>query len=319
MHTFAFFEWVVVDNCNLKCSYCVNKTEYSHKSKEAMLYRPGNEVSVARRIVDISKEVEYIVVNLTGGEPTLAPRLEEAIRMLAAAGNIEIRLITNLRLVDRFKAIAPYLSQVLVSIHVSLRSREEIDAIIATVQEFKGKLQITLSQVDLELTADNRAELDRISRETGLSIIFQPFIVPWTEANAGHEIKKNTGAYSSSFGKRCALGYFYFLIESDGTLKYDLWCITRKHSHSVSMVDEGFRGITAYILKDMKTCPNKSCGCNYNYFFHDLYLRECQSKTYARQELFAESDDPRQYWAKSRLKSRWRSRLAKLIRRVRPS
>ncbi len=281
-----------------------------------MLYRPGDEVTVARRIVELSREYERIVVNLTGGEPTLASHLEEAVRILAAAGNIEIWLITNLRLVDRFKAIARYLSQVLVSIHVSLRSREEIDAIIATANEYKGKLLITLSQVDMELSAHDRAELDRIGRETGFKILFQPFIVPWTEADAGDKRKKNTGAYISSIGKRCALGYFYFLIESDGTLKYDLWCTTRKHSHSVSLVDEAFPGLSSYILQDMKKCPNKSCGCNYNYLFYDRYLRECQSKNYAQSELFIESDDPRRSWSRGKLKSKWLSRLAGLVRRT---
>ncbi|TWJ33045.1 radical SAM protein [Geobacter argillaceus] len=287
MRPLGFFEWVVIDNCNLRCPYCVNKGEYSHKNSLKMLYRPGAEIVVAQKLVDVSQEFEKVIVNLTGGEPTVAVRIEEAVRLLAAAGNIEIRLITNLRAVDRFRRIAPYVSQVGVSLHVALRSEREINNIISVVNEYKQKLPVTISQVDNGLTSKDLAELARIQNETGLTIQYQTFIPPWTDNGKVVDGEKiSSASFNRSLGKRCTLGYFYFLIEANGTLKYDLWCTTRKTGNNVSLVEEGFPGISHYLLRDMKKCPNKSCGCNYNYFFHDLYLQECQKKGYSQREIF---------------------------------
>lgn len=252
-----------------------------------MLYKPGFELVVARKIVDVSHEFEKVIVNLTGGEPTVASKIEEAVKLLASAGNIEIRLITNLRAVDRFIKVAPFVSSVLVSIHIALRSEREINNIISVVNEFKDKLPISISQVDNGLTSKDYAELARIQLETGLTIQYQTFIPPWTDdGKVANAEKISASNFNRSLGKRCALGYFFFLIESDGTLKYDLWCTTRKTDNSVSMIEEGFSGISNYLLEDMKKCPNRSCGCNYNYFFHDLYLNECKIKGYSEREIF---------------------------------
>lgn len=287
MRSLGFFEWVVIDNCNLRCSYCVNKGEYSHKSKAQMIYVPEREISVAQKIVEVSDEFERMIVNLTGGEPTLAPRLDEAIRILAGAGNIEIRLITNLRAVERFRQIAPYLSLAYVSLHVALRDEQEIDAIIAAINDTKGSLQIFLTQVDFGLTKEDYLKLAKIQKQTGMKIEFQRFIPPWTEDGKLDDAEKiSAESFRNSFGKRCALGYFYFLIEADGTLKYDLWCSDRKADKQVSLVENGFPGIGKYILDDMKKCPRQSCGCNYNYFFYDLYKKECRLKGYASSEVF---------------------------------
>ncbi len=287
MRALGFFEWVVIDNCNLRCSYCVNKGEYSHKIASQMLYNPGFELVVAQKIVDVSHEFEKVIVNLTGGEPTVASKIEEAVKLLASAGNIEIRLITNLRAVERFVKIVPYVSSINVSLHIALRSEREINNIISVVNTYQDKLPISISQVDNGLTTKDYSELARIQKETGLAIQYQTFIPPWTEDGKVADGEKITVSnFNRSLGKRCTLGYFYFLIEADGTLKYDLWCTTRKSGNSVSLVAEGFPGISHYLLHDMKKCPNSSCGCNYNYFFHELYLQECKKHGYAHKEIF---------------------------------
>jgi len=292
MRPLGFFEWVVVDNCNLRCPYCVNKGEYSHKSASRMLYKPGGELVVAQKLVDVSREFEKVIVNLTGGEPTVAANIEEAVKLLSSAGNIETRLITNLRAVERFRKIAPYVSSVLVSLHIALRSEWEISNIISVVNEYKEKLPITISQVDNGLDSKDYAELARIQNETGLTIQYQTFIPPWTDDGKVADGEKISASnFNRSLGKRCSLGYFYFLIEADGTLKYDLWCTTRQTGNHVNMVEKEFAGISGYLLDDMKKCPKKSCGCNYNYFFHDLYLHECRKKGYVLNEIFSGEND----------------------------
>jgi hypothetical protein len=252
-----------------------------------MLYKPGVELVVAQKLVEVSREFEKVIVNLTGGEPTVAAKIEDALQLLATAKNIEIRLITNLRAVERFKKVVPYVSTVLVSLHIPLRSEREINNIISVVNEYKEKVTINISQVDNRLSAQDYAILSRIQKETGLPVQYQTYIPPWTDDGKVKDGDKIAASYfNSSLGKRCTLGYFYFLIEADGTLKYDLWCTTRQTNNSVKMVEEGFPGISHYLLSEMKKCPKQACGCNYNYFHHDLYLQECRQKGYPNKEIF---------------------------------
>src|ERR1043165_2783015 len=96
------FEWVVVDNCNLYCDYCVNKGEFSHKSNQSILYKPGKEKEIAQKISDLSCLADKVVVNLTGGEPLLARYIEDVLKILSATGNVYIHLITNLKLLGRY-------------------------------------------------------------------------------------------------------------------------------------------------------------------------------------------------------------------------
>lgn len=282
----AFFEWVVIDNCNLDCSYCVNKGEYSQKNPSRMRYTPGIEVKIAQKIREVSSEFDKVVVNLTGGEPTIASNIVEAVKELAGADNIEIRLITNLKAASRFEQIALYLSHILVSLHLAYRNEAEVDCIISTVNSFKDKVPITLSQVDLDLTPVIHARLARIQKETGLPISYQTFIPPWTEEGKIERGDEKTAAsFQLSRGKRCSLGYFYFFIEADATLRYDLWC-SSETSKEKSFLSPEPSGLSSCILSDMKKCPKQACGCNYNYFYHDLYLAECKRLGYSEREIF---------------------------------
>ena len=79
--------------------------------------------------------------------------------------------------------------------------------------------------------------------------------------------------------------YFYFFIETDGTLRYDLWCSPEKAKNK-SFLSSELADLSTYVLDDMKKCPKLACGCNYNYSFHDLYLRECRQRGYPQNEIF---------------------------------
>ena len=283
---FCFLEWVVIDNCNLDCSYCVNKGKYSQKDASRMRYVPGIELQVAQKIRSISPQFEKIVVNLTGGEPTVALHIVEVVKELAAAGNVEVRLITNLKATDRFEEIAPYLSSVLVSLHLDYRSNDDVERIISVVNAHKSTLPITLSQVDHDMSSEVHNKLARIKAATRLPISYQTFIPPWTDD--GKMEKRdviNVANFQKSLGKRCSLGYFYFFIETDGTLRYDLWC-SPENARNTSFLSPELANLSTYVLDDMKKCPKLACGCNYNYSFHNLYLRECHQKGYPQKEIF---------------------------------
>lgn len=283
------FEWVVVDNCNLNCSYCVNKGEYSQKPKSEMLYAPGLELDIARKIVALSSNAERVVVNLTGGDPLLSKHFVELLTILASAGNIQIRLITNMKLLknvaDRICEIYPDM-MIGGSIHAQYRSNKEIDQLADFLKEYKGKLNITLSQVDCDLSPEDRSKVTRLSEKTGMSVDFQRFIPPWTEAGKVDDAQRISDEnFAPSFGKRCCLGYSHFLLLPDGSFCYDLWCLDRtaKVGDFLSLTPSNLKD---YILEDMKWCPKSSCGCNYNLFNHSEYLAACHRLGYSEAEIF---------------------------------
>lgn len=281
-----FFEWVIIDNCNLNCNYCVNKGEYSQKDRSKMNYIPGIEIEVAEKIVDISKLFEKVIVNLTGGEPLLANNIADVILILSSACNIEIKLITNFRLITKISNCVQNLSSLLVSLHIKQRTNNEILHLIELINQFKNKTSMTLSQVDHDLTIEDRKKLAQISLKTGKDIQFQTFIPPWTEdgkIEKGQEVSDTT--FVKSLGKRCCLGYTHFFLNPDGSFYYGLWCNekTRKKGNfllRLSSIQD------AFFPDHMSKCPASSCGCNYNLFHYEVYRSICKKLGYKEEEIF---------------------------------
>jgi len=308
------FEWVVVDNCNLNCSYCVNKGEYSQKSKAEMMYVAGREIDIAKKIVELSSNADHVVVNLTGGDPLLSNYFVDVLTILASADNIQIRLITNMKLLKNVaEKICEIYPDLIIggSIHVQYRSNEEIDQLAGFLNEYKGRLNIGLSQVDSDLSQEDRAKVERLSEQTGMAVDFQRFIPPWTEAGKVDDAQQISDEnFAPSLGKRCCLGFSHFLLLPDGSFCHDLWCLDR-----ATKVDD-FLALTSsnlndYILEEMKMCPKTSCGCNYNLFNHSEYLSACLRLGYSESEIF-ESDNLKQFVATSETVASTNNWLARL-------
>lgn len=286
---FFFFEWIVIDRCNLACSYCVTKGGNSQKSQQDVIYVSGRELDIARKIVELSKKAERVVVNLTGGEPLLLDNFSDVLSILAAAENITLGMVTNLKLIDEYaddiERIFPAMN-IGGSLHLQYRTDEEIERLISFLKSYKGRLNISLSQVDHNLTDEMRRTIARITDQTGFNVDLQPFIPPYAkEFRVQNEDEILETNFVPSLGKRCALGYSMFLIHPDGRFWFDLWCHdeTRKIGNFLDITTTNF---DEYILKGMKKCPNKQCRCNYNTFQHVEYLAACESLAYPDEEVF---------------------------------
>ena len=286
---FFFFEWVVIDNCNLNCSYCVNKGVFSQKPHEEMEYVGGREVRIAEKIVEFSKSAKQVFVNFTGGEPLLAKNFIQALHVLTKAPNITIRLISNLTLLDKMQTtIEPYLPSLRIfgSLHVAYRNDKEVEKLISFINRFRSKLNMVLTQVDYNLTADDMKKLSRISKETKLEITYQTFMPTQEESQMKKEESKiiSNKHFISTLGKRCCLGYSHFFIKPDGKFYYDLWCSerTRKVGDFLSLTQ---KTLDKFILDDMRKCPQTSCGCNYNIFNYNEYLNACKRLGYPKEEV----------------------------------
>lgn len=288
-----FFEWVMIDNCNLYCSYCVNKGEYSHKTNDKMIYVSGKEIDIANQIVKLSHKANKVFVNITGGEPFLSDRFLQVLSIFAAKDNIVVNVISNLKLLakhaDDILQVNPAL-HIWGSLHVKYRSDHEIRELITFLNAYKGRLNITLSQVDHELTLEERGRIADITEQTGLPVTFQKFIPPWTEdGKVENEDDIRDATFVSSLGKRCCLGYSHFFILPDGTFYYDQWCNedTRKTGNVLELSETE---LDAYILNGMKRCQKNSCGCNYNTFNYEEYLAACTRLGYPDEEVFGRSN-----------------------------
>ena len=290
---FFFFEWVVVDNCNLDCSYCINKGEFSQKSKDKMKYVPGLEISIAQKIVELSDSADRVYVNLTGGDPLLSDYFIDVLKVLASAGNITVNLITNLKRINRYAddivRVFPALA-INGSLHISFRSDHEIDNLIDFLNAYKSLVSISLSQVDYELTYEDRRKLALITNKTGMNIALQTYIPPWTDAgkidNSEEILNSN---FISSKGKRCCLGFSHFFLLPDGTFYYDLWCndLTNKSGNFLGINPANFG---QFILDDMKKCPMSFCGCNYNTSSFLEYITACNRLGYDSLEVFSQNN-----------------------------
>jgi organic radical activating enzyme len=269
-----FFEWVAYDNCNLNCEYCVNKGEYSQKKKDTICYTPGIEIDIAKRIVELSSIGKNVIVNLTGGEPLLLDKINKVISILTNSGKIKVKLVTNFRLIHRIKTVINRLDKILVSLHIKYRSYQEIDKIINELNKYKSMVPILLSQVDYGLSTEDKRKLNYIKSKTHMHIRMQKFMPSWTKDTIENK-KIGDNNYISTKGKYCTLGYFYFLIHSDGRFFPNLWCYDRsilKTRNFLGCVNDVRKLL---IRKKMFRCPKSSCGCNYNTFNYNLYMKEC--------------------------------------------
>ncbi|MFA5322627.1 MAG: radical SAM protein, partial [Smithella sp.] len=225
MKELFYFEWIIFDNCNLNCSYCVTKGEFSHKEMEKISYVPGREIDIAHRIVELSHLTNKVVVNLTGGEPLLAYRIKEVISILKTASNIHVNLISNFSLVDKIADVLSDLDSILVSLHIRHRSPADMENLINSINYAKNKSSLSLCQVDYGLNADDKKILSHVSSKTEMDIRLQPFIPRWNEKGRIEKSRQlSDKTFISSFGKRCSLGYLAFLLGPDGNIYHGLWC-----------------------------------------------------------------------------------------------
>lgn len=220
-----YYEWLIFDNCNLRCSYCINKGEYSHKKKEDILYIEGKEIDVANKISELSSIAENIVINFTGGEPLLAKHFSEVLKILYDVDNLKLQMYTNFVHPEKLQGYIGKFNKIIVSLHVKYRDEKEIDRLIASINEFKTGNNLIISQLDYNLDKEDRQKLEKVSLKTGLPIDFQTFIPSWTEEGKIENSKEILDySFKKSLSKRCSLGYFCFFLRPDGTFFYDLWC-----------------------------------------------------------------------------------------------
>ncbi|MBC8177194.1 MAG: hypothetical protein ISR61_05090 [Desulfobacteraceae bacterium] len=283
-----YFEWVIIDRCDMCCSYCIDKGVFAQKLSQDVLYVPGSELRTAEKIVELCSYAETVVVSICAAEPLMAVYIKEVLSILARSYNITVRLFTNLNRIVTYCEDIVRLSpriEVVGSLHISYHNDEWVERIIKFINQYKNTVRLRLGQVDHELTLEDRKKLSRITRECGLPICFVTYIQPHSPSaasEASSQKAQNESKFPVSLGKRCCLGYSHFLINPDGTFKHGLWCTENKvgsfHDLQPSTFDQ-------YMPAEMRKCPKVYCGCNYNVHDYDAYFETCKRLGYPKREI----------------------------------
>ncbi|MET2823142.1 radical SAM protein, partial [Mycobacterium tuberculosis] len=85
----------VIDQCNLRCRYCMPEERYTWLPRQDLL-----SVKEISAIVDVFLSVGVSKVRITGGEPLIRPDLPEIVRTLSAkvgedSGLRDLAITTN--------------------------------------------------------------------------------------------------------------------------------------------------------------------------------------------------------------------------------
>jgi molybdenum cofactor biosynthesis enzyme MoaA len=92
---------LLTEQCNLSCNFCHNEGQ---PARDALLAATPHEIG---RIVADLREWREVRVKLSGGEPTLHPRLGEYVDAVVAGGATDVTVITNANRPDVLAKIVP--------------------------------------------------------------------------------------------------------------------------------------------------------------------------------------------------------------------
>ena len=90
----------ITDRCNFRCVYCMEPDVQFQPRENVMT--PGEIIRMAR----VAQSLGVRKIRLTGGEPTLHPKLTDIISGIRAATDVEIAMISNGSLLTRQKLSA---------------------------------------------------------------------------------------------------------------------------------------------------------------------------------------------------------------------
>jgi organic radical activating enzyme len=266
---FIVLDWCVADICNMNCEYCISS---DIKKNEPAYVNPNNKtvLSIAYRIRELSYYVKKITLNLCGGEPLLAENIDQVIEVLSERSNIELVLITNFKLIDKIQTQLSKFKDLFISLHIKYRSEQEVNAMIDKINRFQSGSNISLSQVDYNLSDKDLSELARINYSTNKSINLQTYNIPIVAS----DMKDIPGYdyFKSPYGKYCLIGKMFFNISSDGILSFNLWCHNNDESGKINFLGPIAEIVEIINNRNYFTCSFSYCPCNYNVTFHENYL-----------------------------------------------
>lgn len=210
----------VTDRCNFRCVYCM-EPDVRFMPRESLL-----TVGEITRVARVAESLGVRKVRLTGGEPTLHPRLNDIIASIHAATSVEIAMITNasrLTLASLREWKAAGLSRLTISID-SLRPDRFARITRSTTSPGEviagARMAVAAGLTPVKLNAvlirgmndDEAADLAALARELGVEMRF----IEYMPLDSGHAW--DAGKWVSAAETRAAIERRFPLVATDGDI-----------------------------------------------------------------------------------------------------
>jgi hypothetical protein len=123
-----YIYWTITDFCNFKCSYCPSNL---HSGTFARKIKPGSPTdeeieTFIDRVLNIHLMDRFLIITLSGGEPTLHPMFKTIIERMGPRGSIEV--VTNgSRSVEWWHDMKVLPNKVTISLHPEFSNLEKIN------------------------------------------------------------------------------------------------------------------------------------------------------------------------------------------------
>lgn len=158
-------------NCNLNCTYCYDKNNFSNKYLDK---------TVMSSIIEFIKSNKVERVVLTGGEPLLHPNVEKIINILKD-NKITVHLLTNGTLIHKYVSVIDKVDLIIISLdsdksinRVGLNGIKLINTINALPTKIKNKI---LLRSVISKGEENNIKTNKIlSENLGVSFTWIPRI-----------------------------------------------------------------------------------------------------------------------------------------------
>lgn len=178
--------WEITNNCNFKCPHC---RAYQKNEKE--------NIELENKILDEIIKSEIMVVNLSGGEPLLNPRIFEIAKKLSD-NNIYVIISTNGYFYEKYRQniLESGIKYVQVSLDGPKFLHEEFRGVKDSFKRAIGALKMAkedglLTQMNITITSRNLSTLEwnyEKALEIGVDKVFYRRVVPYGKAKVNDYI-----------------------------------------------------------------------------------------------------------------------------------
>jgi hypothetical protein len=247
--------WCITDDCNYRCSYCVQGR--GRPDRQQGRYATDACIDAVLRFLDGLRK--GWIVRLSGGEPSLHPRLAEIAEKVAGEGH-RLDMETNLSLpLARYEDFLSAAGGRLANFHASLhREHADADAFLDKCRSVRKAMDRTGARcgfcVSAVATRANRAWIEcqaALFEKEGFVFVSQREIVRETF------VERDPGGESYR-GRPCLAGKKWLLLDVEGGAWRCHSGFGARGSGGASLGDV-FRGVALH--GEAEACPYAACHC----------------------------------------------------------
>jgi MoaA/NifB/PqqE/SkfB family radical SAM enzyme len=166
-------EWNLGKRCNLNCAYC---PEFIHDN-----YSPHTNIDILKSTVDkLASLHKPVRISLTGGEPSVHPKIEELAYYIKEKGIKWLSMTTNAtRISDWYLRHEEYFNQYVFSLHFE----KDVDRLLSTILEVNEN---RIRKILVHVMAHHK-HIEKVKDTVRILHMFNvPYVIRrirWTEGN----------------------------------------------------------------------------------------------------------------------------------------